>query len=159
MSTGLHIARATPEDAMLLAGLHRTCFDDAWNAESFRDILAHPKAFALLASAPGSSEVDGFVAIQTAASESEILTIGTVPGARRSGCARALVRAGAREAEAMGAEEMFLEVAVGNNAAFALYSGLGFTEAGRRRGYYRSAAGPVDALVLSARLPLPATQR
>ncbi|MEY4879291.1 MAG: hypothetical protein RJB62_760, partial [Pseudomonadota bacterium] len=27
MSMGLHIARATPEDAMLLASLHRTCFD------------------------------------------------------------------------------------------------------------------------------------
>ena len=48
-----------------------------------------------------------------------------------------------------GACAAFLEVAVDNEGAAALYAGLGFRRAGVRRGYYdRGAAGLADALVL-----------
>ena len=48
-----------------------------------------------------------------------------------------------------GAETLFLEVAVDNTAAIALYRAAGFASAGTRKGYYdRGAAGRVDALVL-----------
>ena len=44
---------------------------------------------------------------------------------------------------------MFLEVAVDNPAAIALYQAAGFVPAGRRRGYYRrQGADAMDALVL-----------
>ena len=50
---------------------------------------------------------------------------------------------------------MFLEVAISNTAARALYTGLGFTEAGRRKGYYaRFGTAPEDALILRSNLPL-----
>ncbi len=154
MSARVEIAHASAEDAALLASLHGLCFDEAWSAESFASLLANPRTFALLASAPGSSEVDGLLVAQAMVTESEILTLATAPAARRSGCARALVRAAARNAEALGATEMFLEVAVNNQAAVALYKGLGFAENGRRRGYYETRNGAVDALVLRAALPL-----
>jgi ribosomal-protein-alanine N-acetyltransferase len=44
-----------------------------------------------------------------------------------------------------GAGEMFLEVSARNDAARALYAGLGATEAGLRRRYYPDGS---DALVL-----------
>jgi len=53
-------------------------------------------------------------------------------------------------AAALGAERMFLEVAEGNVAARALYARAGFSEAGRRRGYYsRNDGSREDALVLA----------
>jgi ribosomal-protein-alanine N-acetyltransferase len=53
-------------------------------------------------------------------------------------------------AAAQGAVAMFLEVAVTNTAARALYAAHGFTEAGLRRRYYSDGT---DALVLRSTLP------
>ena len=62
---------------------------------------------------------------------------------------RGLMTAAIEGARVMGAESLFLEVAVDNPAAIGLYRQLGFNEAGLRRGYYRrKAGGPVDALVM-----------
>jgi ribosomal-protein-alanine N-acetyltransferase len=43
---------------------------------------------------------------------------------------------------------LFLEVAVDNAPAIGLYRAFGFTEEGRRRGYYQGPNGAVDALIL-----------
>ena len=53
----------------------------------------------------------------------------------------------AARTDAIGAA--FLEVAVDNDAAVALYAGLGFRKAGLRKSYYdRGPAGYSDALVM-----------
>ena len=83
------------------------------------------------------------------ADEAEILTLAVIPGQRRHGIGRALLRAATRRAEAMGAASMFLEVAVTNVAARALYATQGFAEAGIRRRYY---ADGTDALILRSTL-------
>ncbi|HEY0300164.1 MAG TPA: GNAT family N-acetyltransferase, partial [Rhizomicrobium sp.] len=71
------------------------------------------------------------------------------------GGSTALVEATADTARRLGAAVLFLEVAVGNEAALALYRRLGFAEAGRRKGYYAArGAPPQDALVLRSNLPL-----
>jgi ribosomal protein S18 acetylase RimI-like enzyme len=50
---------------------------------------------------------------------------------------------------------IFLEQAVPNEAARALYTGRGFLPVGRRAGYYRGRDGhPVDAVVLRREFPL-----
>jgi ribosomal-protein-alanine N-acetyltransferase len=143
------------EDAALLASLHRECFEDSWDEASFRTLLAGQGAFALIAKAEAATESQAFILIQVAAGQSEILSIGTVPHARRSGLARVLLGAAAAEALARKAQEMFLEVAEDNSAALALYTAAGFLSAGRRRLYYRRPGGfVIDALMLRAKLPL-----
>ena len=52
-------------------------------------------------------------------------------------------------AASLGAVSMFLEVAVTNDAARALYAAHGFTEAGLRRHYYTDGT---DALILRSTL-------
>ena len=150
------IGRPTPcEDAALLASLHRQCFEEAWDEAAFRNLLAGQGGFALIAKAASATESQAFILIQVAAGQSEILSIGTVPRARRSGLARVLLREAAMEALARKAQDMFLEVAEDNTAALALYAAAGFVSAGRRRHYYRRAHGSsVDALMLRATLPL-----
>ena len=62
-----------------------------------------------------------------------------------------MIQAAAAHAQDLGAQTLFLEVATGNDPALRLYTGLGFTAAGRRKAYY----GAEDAHVLKAPLPLP----
>ena len=104
------------------------------------------------------AEADGFVLLQVAADEAEILTLAVRSSARRRGTGSRLVVAAGVRASAMGARRLFLEVAEDNAAARALYATLGFEPAGRRRRYYARKDGPaVDALLLvlnlSERLP------
>ena len=70
-------------------------------------------------------------------------------GARRSGIVRRLVLAGLEWAEALGAQQMMLEVEAGNAGAIALYEQVGFVALARRANYYGAGA---DALVMA--LPL-----
>ena len=131
-------------DFAVLAALHATCFPDAWSAAAIRDLFAGPGVFAFLL--PG-----GFVLARAAGGEAEILTLAVAPSLRRQGIARALVQAAASHAQGLGAEPCFWKSRPDNGPALALYAGLGFTAAGRRKAYY---AGQ-DADVLKAILPLP----
>ncbi|MFM7785631.1 MAG: GNAT family N-acetyltransferase, partial [Gammaproteobacteria bacterium] len=74
------------------------------------------------------------------------------PVARRRGIARSLLGEALREAAIAGARRCFLEVRESNAPAIALYSAAGFRIDARRKGYYRSADGPEDALLMSREL-------
>ncbi len=92
----------------------------------------------------------GFVMGQLAADEAEILSIGVAKDWQRKGIGRRLVDGLARAVARAEVKRVFLEVAADNAAALALYSRLGFTETGRRKGYYeRKGKPPVDALRLT----------
>ena len=137
--------------AVGLAAVHAEAFDCPWTAPAFDDLL---KQSGMILEVKG----DGFVLIQVAADQAEILTLAVRPAARRRGVATALVKTAARRAELAGAGRLFLEVAEDNFAARALYGRLGFASVGRRPRYYARPAGPpVDALLLAlnldARLP------
>ena len=135
-------------DSRAFARLHAASFADAWTAQAIADLLDMQGAFAFASDA-------GFILARAAAGEAEILTLAVAPDARRQGLATALVRAAASHAHLLGAESFFLEVAVGNDAARALYARLGFAQAGQRKGYYAATGRkPEDALVLRSNLPL-----
>jgi tRNA threonylcarbamoyl adenosine modification protein YeaZ len=137
------IIAVDPTAAALLAVLHGECFGAPWSAEDFATLLSSPGALGLIARIGG--EPAGFLLARQAAGEVEILTIGTRPALRRNGIARALMTALIERATAARGTVLFIEVAVDNAVARALYGGLGFGEAGRRKGYYASGA---DALIL-----------
>lgn len=124
-----------------LATLHARCFDAAprpWSADEFADLLESFGAFLL--TQPG-----GFLLGRVIADEAELLTLAVAPDHRRAGLGRTLTTAFAATSSERGARTAFLEVAAANDPARALYSRLGWHEAGRRRNYY--GAG-IDAVVL-----------
>lgn len=132
--------------AQALAAIHAEAFDTPWSAEAFAALLTQPGV--MLETAP-----DGFVLVQVAADEAEILTLAVPPAARRKGVATALVETAARRAALVGAGRLFLEGAEDNLAARALYTRLRFEPVGRRPRYYARANGPaVDALLLARNL-------
>lgn len=137
--------------AELLAGMHKICFADAWNADAMAAVLAMPGAQGLLAVDGGSLAPAlappgpaGFVLWRAAAGEAEILTIAVLPPWRRGGLGGRLLDVALAAAAAAGAEAMFLEAAADNTAALALYEKRGFARVGLRKAYY----GDKDAVVM-----------
>jgi ribosomal-protein-alanine N-acetyltransferase len=148
----MNLRPATEADFAGLARLHQTCFAESWDEAALKN-LAATGARSLLAEQGGV--IAAFVLFRAASDESEILTLAVAPEARRSGLGRTLVMQAAQQAARAGAARLFLEVGANNAAARALYAGLGFTPAGRRKGYYRTPGNPPeDALVLCVPLLL-----
>jgi ribosomal-protein-alanine N-acetyltransferase len=142
-------------DLAALAALHAGCFASAWQEEFLGRLLAQPGAFCLLAIQHDMPE--GFVIARVVAGEAEILSLGVRQAARRQGLGVQLIRTTADHAAVMGACDIFLEVAVDNDAARSLYQRLGFHEVGHRRNYYDDANGSQqDALILKRRVPFEA---
>lgn len=97
------------------------------------------------ASGEDKSAVLGFLVAQDLADEWEIENLVVTEVARRRGLGRRLVDELITRARAAGAQSAFLEVRESNQAARALYEGVGFVVKGRRKGYYAST--PEDAVI------------
>lgn len=144
---------AGPDRAGDIAALHGVLFDPPWGEKAIAGLLDHPASTAFVAVIGNPKEVAGFMMGQLAADEGEILSIGVSPKWQRRGLGRLLVEGLARALKRAEARRMFLEVAADNAAALALYRVLGFSETGRRKGYYQRKDAPsVDALTLALSL-------
>lgn len=133
----------TPQE---MAALHRACFTSPppWSAQSFADLSNSKHDFLLV----GPSKA-GLIVGRVIAGECELLTLATDPKRQRQGIATTLLARFETEACARGATEVFLEVDETNTAARALYARHGFSQTGRRAGYYVKGDGTAtDALIL-----------
>lgn len=99
-----------------------------------------------------AGELRGYAILMPAVDEVEVLTIGIAVQYQRQGVGGALLGGMLARAQARKMQRAFLEVRPSNAAAVALYRRLGFAEIGRRRGYYRDAAGCEDAIVMALAL-------
>jgi len=150
---GWSLVTAGVADAPVLAAIHAQALDGQstmapWPAAEIAELLRLDSVCGLKLERAGTAF--GFVLIQLAGEEGEILTIAVRPRHRRLGAGRRLVSAALALAAAGGARKVLLEVAEGNLAARALYAAVGFAVIGRRRGYYgRAKASREDALVLA----------
>ena len=144
------------DDAAALSRLHGLAFDapgGGWGAGEFATLLGQPGVHGFRAVRPApaplpgplatfqaAAEARGFVLVRDVAGEAEVLTIAVHPAWQGRGVGRLLMDAALRELYARRATALFLEVDEGNDPALALYRRLGFTEVGRREGYYGGAA-------------------
>ena len=144
----MNLSPAIPADAAAMAVLHAAAFETPWPEADIAQLLVAIGGFGVVARR-GDQPPAGFVLARAIAGEAEILTLAADPAQRRRGIGLALLTVAIGIARENGAGAMFLEVADDNTAAVALYAKAGFTEAGRRRAYYRRAGGKaVDARVL-----------
>lgn len=134
-------------DAKLLAEIHGESFATRWSEASFGEMLTVPGTAAILVW--NQSTPTGFVLFRAAADEAEILTICTRPAFRQKGHARLLVQRLESLLKGLKTKSLFIEVAVSNHAALALYASSGFEKAGTRKNYYeRSGGAREDALIM-----------
>ncbi len=95
----------------------------------------------------------GFAILRVITDEAEIVTIAIDPRMQGKGWGRHLLAKVVTHAQSAGANSIFLEVAENNSVAGALYNSAGFSQVGRRVGYYKDLDdNRCDALVLRRNL-------
>jgi ribosomal-protein-alanine N-acetyltransferase len=138
---------ASPRDAPALAVLHAASFNRGWSEHEFEQLLTDRNVICDRA-AYGRSSV-GFILSRRAADEAEILSVAVARAWQGRGLARRLLDLHLRRLAGLGMRAVFLEVDEDNTPARRLYARAGFSEAGRRPGYYPRKAGErASALVL-----------
>jgi ribosomal-protein-alanine N-acetyltransferase len=118
-----------------------------WSADDL--LLTSQRNFSLRV-AEEEGTVCGLVVFRMMADEAEILNLAVDSSQRRRGMGSRLIEDAIAASKAAGVKMIFLEVRDSNEAARNFYARMGFTEAGRRRQYYRQPAE--DALVLVLRV-------
>jgi len=122
-------------------------FGEAWTAPQCSGLLPVPGVWLTLARA--ANEVIGFALARIVADEAELLLLAVKKKWQRRGVGHQLLESFRSTAIKRGAGRLHLEVREGNHAV-KLYKQAGFSEVGRRRGYYSGRDGQVyDALTLS----------
>lgn len=131
----LSLVPLTTQDGGALEQIHAVCFPDAWDKATFDHLLAESSTCGWMATSDGRPV--GFILARVLDGEAEILTFAVQPSSQNSGIGRYLLRELMVFLVSVGCGKIFLEVAVDNEAAIALYTSAGFVAVGRRPNYYQ----------------------
>lgn len=140
------VTRALEADLDAIVALESDGFDHArWSRDSWHSELVADDRHVLV-SRNVADEVVGVATFQTTGEVADLHRVVVRSDVRGQGIGRRLVQAGLEWAEAMGADQMMLEVEAGNEFAHRLYENMGFEPVHQRPDYY--GAG-LHALVMS----------
>ncbi|NVK42241.1 MAG: ribosomal protein S18-alanine N-acetyltransferase [Oceanospirillaceae bacterium] len=134
-------------DLTALCDFQTLCFDPPWSEALLRRQLQKPDGLNL--GLYDGGELIAFALCSRLFDEAELLQIAVLPQRRREGLGRRLLEDMMSRLACDGCQRLLLEVRASNAAALSLYRILGMQEDGRRRGYYSSASGTEDALLMS----------
>lgn len=132
----------TPSDSKAAARIHGGSFEPGWDADTLRTHIANDLTLGLF----DGGALRGFAVLRRAADQADIVTIAVDPALRGAGLGRRLLNDAEVAARAAGVTLIFLEVAVDNVAATALYKQAGYVPIGTRPAYYKRAQGRVAAV-------------
>ncbi len=120
---------------------------DAWGTAALAAELAGvpDTRVVIVVPAPDGAGLLAYGALLVVAGTADVQRVVVDPEHRRHGLGHAVLQHLLDRARDRGCQEVLLEVREGNTAAVGLYTGHGFVEISRRRGYY---AAQQDALVL-----------
>ncbi|MET0091330.1 MAG: ribosomal protein S18-alanine N-acetyltransferase [Candidatus Thiodiazotropha sp.] len=138
------------EDLEEVMALENRIYPFPWTLGIFQDCLRVGYCCWVLTV---DERIVGYGVMSVVIDESHILNICVDPDWQRQGLGRKLLMRLLKVARQHGAETVFLEVRVGNEAAQSLYRKTGFVEVGQRRNYYPAENDTrEDALLLSLEL-------
>ena len=128
---------ATEDDIPSVSRIEKASNKHPWTASQFTDeLIAVGSTFIVLTDDETDEIVSGYIVYRELIGETHVLNVAVDSKQRRRGWGRRLVGFAVNDAYRKGHERVFLEVRASNAAATALYSALGFVEAGRRKGFY-----------------------
>ena len=135
------------EDLDEVCRIEESAFSAPWKREDYAALIGRRNAlFLAMGPGPAGENIAGYGCILQAADEGDLVSIAVREEQRGDGRGMDLLLALLREAEARGAERIFLEVRKSNTAAVRLYEHAGFTAVGIRKNYYTRPAE--DALLM-----------
>jgi [ribosomal protein S18]-alanine N-acetyltransferase len=144
----LSIRRLTYADLPEVVAIERRAFHAPWSLAMFVLELSRPGGICLVATVPAERrdpQLAGYLVCSRYDTVWHLMDLAVDPRLRRRGIAAALMHA-LLEALPSAQEQVTLEVRHSNDAAIALYEGLGFRVAGVRRRYYQD--NGEDALIM-----------
>lgn len=130
------ITRAVENDLDQIVELEVGGFAHArWSESAWREELTNGDRHVLV-TRDFTGDVIGVATFATVGEVADLHRVVVRADVRGQGIGRRMVQAGLEWAEAMGAEQMMLEVEAGNSAAHHLYQDMGFLPVHRRADYY-----------------------
>ena len=130
VAAATEILRASPEAAQ-------------WTEWGFSELLGWGGVLALVSE--DDKRIIGFIIGRQVGEEAEILNLAVIEAKRRKGEGGVLLKGAMDEFRTQQVSRVFLEVRESNTRGTAFYAKHGFSEAGRRAGYYRD---PEEAAIV-----------
>ncbi len=139
------------EDLPFVLEIENLSYPNPWQLSTFKgEIDNKPLSNPYVVIFKPLNRIIGYVIYWHIQNEVQISNIAISPDYRQMGVGEAVLKEILHEVSLKGAEFIFLEVRPSNHAARSLYSKLGFTILGLRKGYYRNPAE--DAIVMGLSL-------
>ena len=146
----LIIRQAKLYDLPAMTRMERESFDSYQGPDNLSKELGKNDGSNYLAVAELADEKIGYANIHIVRGESQLYSIAIDSRCRGQGIGELLLSHMIDKSRELGCNVMTLEVRSGNTAAIELYKKMGFTEVGRRRGYYKKEGE--DAILMDKEL-------
>jgi ribosomal-protein-alanine acetyltransferase len=135
--TDFFVERATVADLPRISELEKQCFPDAWSEGALLSQI-NGEFYLTFVLKNEAGEILGYISGSLLSTEAEIFRVATDVSRRRQKIGSTRVSHFISYTKERGCSQIFLEVRESNTPARALYTSLGFTENGVRRGYYKN---------------------
>jgi len=139
----------TINDVSKLMTIENNCHSHPWSEKTFQSCIGERYFGSYLAQ---NKSLIGFYVGEYILGEATLMDICVAPDYQGNGYGKFILNHYENEAKALGAKTLFLEVRAKNISALMMYINNGYSEIGRRTGYYPSEIGYEDAIVMKKQL-------
>jgi [ribosomal protein S18]-alanine N-acetyltransferase len=147
----LDLAPMTLDDIDDVSALENHVFPHPWSRANFLDSLSSGYDAWVVHDPLG--DLVGYFLLMYAVDEAHLLDVAVAAERQREGIGRWLLDKASARAREHGMQSILLEVRPSNERAQQVYEAYGFTEIGRRKGYYPAHEGQrEDAIVMRLKL-------
>ena len=148
------IRRAGPDDLGAILRVEEGSFgDDAWPREQFLGYFAQTERSMFLVAA-FNHRIGGYLLTFLRSDYADVDSLAVLPGYRRKGIGKALMRRSIASLRRRGFETVYLNVREDNDAAIRLYENLGFRKIRKMTGYFEDGAAAFRMKLTSRDRPI-----
>lgn len=133
-----------------LTTLESVLFEDAWHDKAVKSVLGQFGVGVMLV--VDDTALIGYCVFQIVFEMAEVLRIGTHPNRQNQGIGKMILNAFMKYCQQENVERILLEVRENNENAIAFYKKQGFYQIDKRKNYYQTINGLMDALILQKRV-------
>lgn len=143
MSLTFHLI--TLDNVNELMPIENSCHSHPWSEKTFKSCIGSRYFGHYLSD---QNNIIGFYVGEYILGEATLMDICISPAYQGNGYGKNILNYFTAEAKSLGAENLHLEVRAKNISALMMYINDGYAEVARRTGYYPSAVGYEDAIVM-----------